>query len=49
MRKPREPGVGKCPKCKKVWDIDVIRERPDYVPGECPNCKVWLKSIPERK
>ena len=49
VKKPREPGVARCPKCKRIWDLAVLRERPDYVPGLCPLCHVGLKSIPERK
>jgi len=40
-------GTVQCKTCKKYWDIGVLRERDDYVPGECP-CGGFLRTIDGR-
>ena len=49
MKKTREPGVARCPKCHRIWDLSVLRERSDYVPGECPVCRIPLVAVYERR
>jgi len=41
-------GRAKCKKCGVVWDLDTIRERPDYKPGFCPTCGGPLKRLTEK-
>lgn len=41
------PDSAKCTKCKRVFDLPTVRERPDYEAGICPVCKGALKSIRE--
>jgi len=37
----------KCKKCKTEWDLPILRERKDYIPGICPKCGGKLKTIKE--
>lgn len=38
-------GSARCEKCRITWDLDTLRERPDYKPGFCPVCGGPLKRI----
>lgn len=40
-------GEVQCKTCKKFWDIKILRERDDYVPGKCP-CGGYLKAVKGR-
>lgn len=36
--KEKEDITAKCIKCKKLWDMEIVRTRKDYEPRKCPNC-----------
>lgn len=43
------PGVARCGDCKRVFDLEVLREVEGYVAGECPRCGGGLRAKKERK
>jgi len=36
---------GKCVRCHKVWNLTLLRERNDCVPGKCPLCNGMLEPV----
>jgi len=48
-KKSRVPDTAKCTKCRRVFDLPILRERKDYEPGICPACGGTLRSIYERR
>jgi len=41
----RIPDTARCPQCKRQFDLPTLRECPSYIPGVCPICGGYLKSV----
>jgi len=38
----------KCKKCKKIYDVELLRTVKGYKPGICPYCGEYLKRVKEK-